>query len=155
MDTISKDMILETKKKVKKISLLKSRIAVLKKIIKDNEEILALVAVPSTSCVGVAGSAPGGGDSSEERQLMKREELRQENIAKTIEIANMVQTIHRLETAISYLDQPYRDIIKYRFIEHMTWKETASALDCGQRTCCRYAPIAWERLTIAMQEMGI
>lgn len=47
MHEISKDMILETKKKVKKISLLKSRIAVLKKIIKDNEEILALVAVPS------------------------------------------------------------------------------------------------------------
>ena len=135
MDEITQTPIQAVKEKVDSVARVRARIRALKKAIDENNELLALSAVPAVSHVNTPGRSSGDCSSVEEIQLEKRDELQRKNAQYRLQIVELTQQVQAFEIAAASLEGPYREILKYRFIERMEWYEVEEKVHLKRRRC--------------------
>lgn len=152
MDEMTQNTIQAAKEKVESISKARARIHTLKKAIAENNELLALLAVPAVSHINTPGRSSGDCSSVEEVQLEKRDELQRKNTQYLLQIVELTKTIQSFELAAAALETPYREILEYRFINRLTWREVSQKIHLSYRRCIDLGHMIFPKLAGILHE---
>lgn len=132
---------------LKEYSFWKKRVIVLHGDIEELQRGIKQVATPATSHIEASGIQGGTIQQSQEEFLMlHKEQMQLELQKKEVHLMRLEHNINNVERAINVLPKTDKEIINRRYIEGMTWANTAMWAQASIGFCRKHASKALEHL---------
>ena len=132
---------------LKEYSFWKRRVIVLQGDIEELQRGIKQVATPATSHIEASGIQGGTIQQSQEEFLMlHKEQMQLELQKKEVHLMRLEHNINNVERAINVLPKTDKEIINRRYIEGMTWANTATWAQASIGFCRKHAIKALEHL---------
>lgn len=125
----------------------KKSIVVLRGDLEELEQELHQVPAVGVSSMDASGvHSVAVKQSQEEAILLHTEQIQKEIQHKKLALMRLEHRVHSVERAIAVLSKTDRDIITRRYIEGMTWENTAMWVQASVGYCRKHAKQALENL---------
>lgn len=133
---------------LKEYSFWKRQVIVLQGDIEELQRGIKQVAGPATSHIDASGINGGATiqQSQEEFLTLHKEQMQLELQKKEVHLMRLEHNINNVERAINVLPKTDKEIINRRYIDGMTWENTALWVQASIGFCRKHASKALEHL---------